>query len=60
MEYKTVKRNSFSSLERSGGVTNNMLQKEARELYEVAECIPGREWAEWFTAQRLSRARRKT
>ena len=60
MEDKIVERNPFLRLGRSKSVTNSMLQEEARELYEATEyIIPGKEWAEWFTAKRLSGAQRK-
>lgn len=60
MEHKTVENDCLLTLGRSREVITNMLQEEARELYREAECIPGREWAEWFTAKRLSRSQHKT
>lgn len=60
MKDKTVKKEPFLLLARSNKVTNNMLQEEARELYEATEyIIPAKEWAEWFAVKRLSGAQQK-
>ena len=62
MAVKTAERNSFatSALGRSKEVTSKMLQEEGEKLYEAKECIPGREWAEWFRARRFSGLQHKT
>ena len=60
MEDKNMERSYILSSERSRKIASNMLQEEARELYELAESIPGKEWAEWYSAKRLSELRRKT